>query len=1188
MPFSPASPPVTTPVPPCPRRTLVAVTAMIALTETLAMLLLDLARQQGMSPPFWLEITLDAVAMALLSGLVLWFAWIKNLYLGLAQERSQVGREQRLNADLKRALDEHALVTITDTTGRLIFANEKFCRVSGYTQEQLRDGGQIPAEALPRLEDVWPTISQGKVWHGEFQIRRQDGGRYWVDTTIVPFQDERGEPCQYVAIHRDITAQKAQEDELLRLRMAVEASADMILLTDADESIKYANPAFCRFTGWDKADVIGRKPAILKSGRTSPATYDAMWMALSRNESWSGHLLNRRRPGTAVRPSLSASASRILSRRKDDPIVVDGPGGAPDPDLYWAGLTITPICDAAGKRLGYVSIQRDISDKVIQEERLALSRMDAAARLTVMDILDRPQPLKERFESVLEALFALPDLDLQQKGGIFLKRLDGQGLDMFVLSGEFSEAFVHRERCVPLGACLCGRAAASGELLVSEDCFCDPRHEHQYEGATNHGHYIVPLMAGGEALGVMCLYTEPHPHLDAERLAMLKQLGENLGLAVLQERARLALEAARDAALSASRQKSEFLANMSHEIRTPMNGVLGMLELLCRTPLTAQQRECAETAAGSAETLLRIINEILDFSKIEAGKLELDHTDFNLRTLIEETSLLLAGSAHAKGLDFNCFVDSDIPARVAGDPMRLRQVLNNLIGNAIKFTARGEVSVEADSVALDEKHILLRVDVRDTGIGIPDDALARLFRPFEQADGATTRRFGGTGLGLSIAKSIVEAMGGMIKVENQPGGGSAFRLTAKLETRPAQMADQARSLPGRRILIVDDNATNRHILKRFLMDWSAEVEAASHALEAMEILLAAHRDRRPFDLAILDMQMPEIDGLMLGRILSQDERFDRLPRVLLSSGGAVNDKQCADAGIGRTLTKPVRPSYLFDALVSALDEGWGKAPETAPKPAQSLPRFAGRRILLAEDNVVNQKVALKMLEQFEVSVDLVADGQDALAKLERNAYDLAFMDCQMPNLDGYAATRAWRARESALGRSRLPIVALTANALEGEREKCLGAGMDGHLAKPFMLDGLAHMLSRWLPSAAPPVTAPLAASPSANSVWDAATTLERLAGDVELLEELKTSFIDEAAARILELTPALNQPAETIRQIAHLLKGMAGHFFAPEVTAAAIEVERQAKTGAIAPDDPRIARLVEAVERLMRAMREPA
>jgi PAS domain S-box-containing protein len=1173
-----------TPIPPSPCRTLVAMTVMIALTETLAMLLLDLARQQGMDPPFWLEICLDAVAIALLSGLVLWFAWIKHLYRGLEEERSHVSREQRLNADLKRALDEHALVTVTDTAGRLIYANEQFCRVSGYSQEQLSGGGEIPAEALPSLKDVWPTISQGQVWRGESQNRRQDGGHYWVDTTIVPFQDERGQPYQYVAIHRDITAQKAQEDELLRLRMAVEASADMIVLADANQAIRYANPAFCRFTGWSKAEVIGRKPAILKGGRTPPAVYEAMWAALDRNASWSGHLLNRRKPGTATQPSLPAAAGRYLRRRKDDPIILDGPGDAPGPDLYWAGLTITPICDAAGKRLGYVSIQRDISDKVIQEERLALSRMDAAARLSIMDILDRPLPLKERFALVLETLFALPDLDLQQKGGIFLKPPEGQGLEMFLLCGGFCEEFIRRERCVPLGACLCGRAAASGELLVSKDCFEDPRHENHFEGMASHGHYIVPLMAGGETLGVMFLYTDPDPLVDTERLAMLKQVGESLGLAILQERARLALEAARDAALGASRQKSEFLANMSHEIRTPMNGVLGMLELLCRTPLTAQQRECAETAAGSAETLLRIINEILDFSKIEAGKLELDHTDFNLRELIEETSQLLASSAHAKGLDFNCYLAPDVPARVAGDPMRLRQVLNNLIGNAIKFTTRGEVSVEADSAALDERHILLRVEVRDTGIGIPDGAMARLFHPFEQADGATTRRFGGTGLGLSIAKSLVESMGGMVEVESKAGVGSAFRFTARLETRPPLAIGQAQGLPGRRILVVDDNATNRRILERLLEEWGVRVESAGHALEAMELLLEEHREQQPFDLVVLDLQMPEIDGLMLGRILGQDERFARLPRVLLSSGGTISDQACADAGISRILTKPVRQSYLFDSLVSALGENWARTPEAAPKAGQPLPRLAGRRILLAEDNVVNQKVALKMLEQFDVAVTVVADGRAALTELEQNAYDLVLMDCQMPDLDGYAATRAWRAREGARQRARVPIVALTANALEGDREKCLQAGMDDHLAKPFMLDGLAQVLTRWLANAAP-VKPP--ARPAPNAVWDAGAALEWLGGDTALLHELKATFIDEAAARIRELAPELNQSSEAIYQIAHLLKGMAGHFFAPELVEAARAVERQAKTdGGISPGDPRIAHLVESVERVMRAMGE--
>jgi PAS domain S-box-containing protein len=1286
--------PPTVPVPPESRRTLLAVTAAIALTEMAVMSLMNTAEQLGLLLPFWLEATLDTTVMAAASALLFWFAWVKKLYRQLGEEKSRLGCEQRLNADLKKALDEHALVSIADVTGKITFANKKFCEVSGYRREELlgQDHRVVSSGYHGRLymEDMWRTIAQGRIWHGEFRNRRKDGSHYWVDTTIVPFLNEEGEPYQYAAIRRDITelkaaqaraqtlgdrlqrlldaspsviyahedpedltrctyisgnaqrtvgyspdvmlierdfwfrhlhpddratavaqfetllergqitleyrflsatgdyrwicdiahlirdkggavqkivgswtditARKTMELELLRLRMAAESCADMILLTDAEGVIEYANPAFCLFTGWESDRVIGQTPRVLQSGRTPDEVYGAMWENLGRGESWSGRLLNRRAGGSL----------------QD----VGDPSDSDDPRLYWADVTITPIRDETGANVGFLSIQRDVNETVLQEERLALVRGDTTVRLTITEILHGQESLSERFGAVLDTLFALPGLALQQKGGVFLRREGADVLDMFVVRGDFSDEFLRRERQIPLGACLCGRAAVSGEVLLSEDCFCDPRHEHRFEDMSPHGHYIVPLASGGTILGVLFLYTDPNPNHAPERIEMLKLVGERMGLSLLQEQTRATLEQARDAALDASRLKSEFLANMSHEIRTPMNGVLGMLELLRSTPLNAEQREFAETSYSSAEALLKIINDILDVSKIEAGKLELDALDFNVRELSEEVCALLAGPAHAKGLELNCFVDPQVPAEVRGDPTRLRQVLVNLIGNAVKFTERGEVSVETVCLSGDEQRARLRFTVRDTGIGIRPEDQSRLFRPFEQADGATTRRFGGTGLGLSISRNLVQLMGGAVGIESTPGVGSTFWFTVDLARGEASASvGKPATLGRRRILVVDDNATNRTILERFLNSWNAEVETADHAHRALERLDSAHRRGKPFELAILDLQMPDMDGLMLAGAMGRDRRFEKMPRILLSSGGLVGEQERAECGIVQALTKPVRQSQLFDAIVSALDDGWIKLEAGPRMHEQVLPRFPGRQVLLVEDNLINRKVALRMLERLDVSVAVAGDGREALQEVERARYDLVFMDCQMPKMDGYEATRALRLRESEMGWPRTPIVALTANAMEGDREQCLDAGMDDHLAKPFTLDGLAQVLARWLSD----VDSTTEDAPG-ETVWDFEGALKNLDGDRELLDELRTLFITEAPTQLERLSGGA-APCAAIADAAHALKGMAGHFCARTVVDVAAEVEQHARAGETGQADHAVGKLILAVERLIEALR---
>jgi signal transduction histidine kinase/DNA-binding response OmpR family regulator len=538
----------------------------------------------------------------------------------------------------------------------------------------------------------------------------------------------------------------------------------------------------------------------------------------------------------------------------------------------------------------------------------------------------------------------------------------------------------------------------------------------------------------------------------------------------LQEATTTAVALAQQAE-AASRAKSQFLANMSHEIRTPMNGVLGMAELLLTTPLTEKQQRFGDTILRSAESLLNILNDILDFSKIEAGKLELETLDFDLRHEVEEVADLFAEQVHSKQLEFFCAVPPNMPTAVRGDPGRLRQVLSNLIGNAIKFTDEGEVGIRTTVVEQDEETVCVRFEVQDTGIGVPREAAGGIFESFSQVDGSSTRQHGGTGLGLTISKQLVEMMAGEIGVESEAGVGSTFWFTGHFENRAAaaaQISHDCKAVADLSVLVVDDNATNRELLELELRTWGTDVELSESGPEALETLRARAGSGRPFDAAILDLMMPGMDGLELARAIKDDPAISTTHLLMLTSVGLPNHEELEEAGIEVYLSKPVRQSHLFDALATATQ---AKKEASAP-PLRPLGRAGGRkrrfdaRVLLVEDNRVNQEVARDLLELLGCRVDLAANGREALEALGETQYDLVFMDCQMPVMDGYAATRALREKEQAAGEDlpRTTVIALTAHAMDGDREECLSAGMDDYLSKPFKSPQLQAVLERWLPT----------------------------------------------------------------------------------------------------------------------------
>ncbi|MGY2947046.1 response regulator [Thermostichus sp. MS-CIW-39] len=1095
----------------------------------------------------------------LLAGLTFTYCILAAVYSLIRREsaeREKAERSLKQERDFTNAVIDTAgaLVVVMDPEGRILRFNRAAEQLSGYSLAEVKnrllwDLGLIPPEDVPGVKQAFEQLKGNYSLflnrHENFWRTKQGALRLidWTNTALI---GANGEAEFLMSTGIDITdrglAELALKESEERYRDLFENATDLIQSVDAEGHFLYVNRAWKETLGYDEAQVYQMTLFDILHPDCREHC-QALFQKLLAGE-------KLERVETAF---LTASGETVWVEGNVNCRFEDG------------------VMVATRGIFRNITEQKKAAEELERQNRRA--QLLANLSLKIRESLD----IAEILETTVTEIQALLKADrvlvyrFQPDGsGIISKEKTQPGIPS--LLGEVIEDPCFQEKYAQLYSQGRVRVVSDVESEGLEPCYLELLQKVQVRA-----NLVVPLFLEQQLWGLLLAHQCSGPRQwQPFEMELLSQLANQIGIALTQaallerERKRgLELEQARKAAEQAAQAKSSFLATMSHEIRTPMNAVLGMTGLLLETPLNAEQRDFVETIRISGDALLTLINDILDFSKLEAGEMELEILDFDLRSCLEEVADLFAPTAHAKGLELAVLMPPEVPRYLRGDASRLRQILNNLVSNAIKFTHRGEVVIQAEVLQETATHAHLKLSVRDTGIGIPAAAQSKLFQPFSQVDASTTRKYGGTGLGLAICKQLTELMGGTISLQSQEGQGSTFSVELTLERQPyvQQLAQPSARIPvdlqGKRLLVVDDNATNRKILRCQATAWGMVVEEAENAYQAMDKLRQAVREGRPFSLAVLDMQMPEVDGETLGRWIKADPQLAETQLVMMTSLGlGEHSRRAAEIGFAAYLVKPVKQSRLQEALVMALGKSSGLSTsllgigpplsQTTPmadRPQQSL------RILLAEDNPVNQKVALRQLESLGYKADVVANGQEVLDLLQQVRYDLILMDCQMPVMDGYEATRRLRQQERRSGH-RTVVIAITANAMQEDRERCLQAGMDDYLSKPVLKEDLQRLLNHWsqliaqsaggssnqaaseAASPASPAESRDPSSPTLPYPIDSAYLDQVSGGDRGFQRELLQVFIQDCETQLPQLRQAIaGCNAEGMRRIAHRLKG---------------------------------------------------
>jgi len=1044
-------------------------------------------------------------------------------------------------------------IWVFDLDGRTVYANPALRSFFGVDEAEM-----LGLTVFDSLDEVGRAqfsahlqqLRAGRVNDRDVECRfvRRDGGAMWMTVSERLLQGDDG---SVIVLHRltDYSDRRRAVDDLTTSRRRLAEAHRIARIGSWEWDLRtdeiWASEELCALYGLDP--------------QAFPATYAGFLGILHEDD--------RDEVDRAVRAARDTPSDFVFVTR------VRTADGA----WVWTRGRGVSLADDSGRVVSMYGTHQDITETKLAE--IALE--DQVRQNTLLQAVAMASNEAATLEEVLvqaRHLVLLHDDWVRGRG--FVPDHDARGLVPLYVDA--------RDRAADLSA----PHEAARERTLAERAFREHGTVWDEERLT----IAFPVSYADEVVAVLTITSAPPLYRYELIESMVEQVAVQLGRVAERERGQRELADARDVAMAASRQKSEFLATMSHEIRTPLNGVIGLNDLLLRTRLDPDQYRLASGVQVASRALLGVINDILDFSKIEAGKLELEHLDFEIRTVFDQVANLLGEAARAKGLELIVACDPDVPEIVSGDPTRLAQVITNLGSNAVKFTHQGEVFIRATAERTPAGRTRLHVSVTDSGVGVPETDIEALFDAFTQADASTTRRYGGTGLGLAISREIVQALGGEIGLEPNPGGGSVFWFTADLDPAGGSTTgaddEYARSwLAGRRVLVVDDNDHSRLVLAEQLAWWRMRPATAGSADEAERLLAGARATGDPFEAVLVDLSMPGRDGLDLARSLHADPAYD-LQLIMLTSATTPSAWDLRIAGVVDCLTKPVLGAELRAALLSHLAQV-AERPEP-PLRLVETDRGPARRVLVVEDNPVNQQVAAGLLGALGYTSRIAEDGAAALTALAEESFDAVLMDVQMPRMDGYAATRAIRAGES--GRDRLPVIAMTAAAIEGERDRCLEAGMDDFLTKPVDAAALATVLDQWVG----PTNGTTARSVRVVSEdqsddtsprGDATEGLEGLA--VERLDELRdldpgnTTYLDRAIGNFVTNTPGTlatirealaADDAPTLKQVSHKLAGGALNLGVTAAGRTAQQIELVADTGETQPAAGLVDQLAEELE----------